>query len=467
MANKDSVALENYLISYNEQQSISNNLLKDVKSISDMGFKQMNSILGNINNLMVNQQKGSFTLERKQEIDQKIQEDRNDLLSKQNDLIEKGNEIKIEGSSDQSGLSGLLAGGLGGLLGKTLLKGLSGSEGILDAIFAPALKLLSSLGFGELKGLGFKGGLKAIGKGVLKKVLLPLQVILSIFDFIHGFQNAKEITGSDSLIKKIQAGVSSVVSGLTFGIIDPKTISKGIDFIVDGILSLFNNSVQFLKDIIKKYDIVGKLNARVETVSFGLFNFEDLTAAIGNVFSKLTSIFLTPFKMVKDIFEGNFDINKTVDDYISNVTFGLFNLEDLKTAYEKVKDKLFNFFKEPFNYLKGLVSEGLDFASDLNPFKEKPAIETPNQASNQTENPVLSANHTFTGTGKIKPVLSANHTFPEIKKEIKAKENKQNQVKPEPRANQNLVNTTNNNIIQDYDLSTETTDIFYRTQLAY
>ena len=407
MANKDSVALENYLISYNEQQSISNNLLKDVKSISDMGFKQMNSILGNINNLMVNQQKGSFTLERKQEIDQKIQEDRNDLLSKQNDLIEKGNGIKIEGSSDHSGLFGLLAGTLGTLLGKTLFKNSSGLEGGLK-----------DLGEGGLKGLG-EGGLKVIGEGVLEKFLLPLQAILSIFDFIHGFQNAKEITGSDGLIKKIQAGDSSVISGLTLGIIDPKTISKGYDFIIDGISSLF----------------------------------------------------LTPFKMIKDIFEGNVDINKTtkktIDEYIGKVTFGLFNLEDLKTAYEKVKDKLFNFFKEPFNYLKGLVSEGLDFASDLNPFKEKPAIETPNQASNQTENPVLSANHTFTGTGKIKPVLSANHTFPEIKKEIKAKENKQNQVKPEPRANQNLVNTTNNNIIQDYDLSTETTDIFYRTQLAY
>ncbi|HEC63782.1 MAG TPA: hypothetical protein ENI23_00645 [bacterium] len=135
----------------------------------------------------------------------------------------------------------LLAGGaslLGG--GASLLGGAGGTASTVGGVAKGGTSMLggiAKMGGGLLKGAG----------SLLSKAALPLLIIKGLFDFGSGFMDASKIAGlkegeEASLGTKIQAGLSSTISGLTFGIVDTSTIFQGIDkvgsFFSDAFLSV-------------------------------------------------------------------------------------------------------------------------------------------------------------------------------------------------------------------------------------
>lgn len=156
---------------------------------------------------------------------------------------------------DKLDLSDVLVGGGFLVTIKKSLSGLFGKSGKIAKFFT---KVMSG-GKTVLKGLSkfpkiFKTGLKIFGK-----VIAP---IMAIFDFVSGWANASEITGIKeedlTTFNKVMSGISSIISGLTFGLIEPETIFKAITSIIDwfsglatkiGEMNIVENSKEFLNKI--------------------------------------------------------------------------------------------------------------------------------------------------------------------------------------------------------------------------
>ena len=98
-------------------------------------------------------------------------------------------------------------------------------EGFIARITKPIFEHIGGL-VGRIFGSGgFLKGAAKLGLGFLKR-LPGISFLFGAWDAVSGFNNASEITGqkNPSFFHKIGAGVASVVSGLTFGIVEPKTI---------------------------------------------------------------------------------------------------------------------------------------------------------------------------------------------------------------------------------------------------
>jgi len=143
-----------------------------------------------------------------------------------------------------AGLGGLAAGaiGLGGLFG-------GGEEAPAAPSRVPTPKpsvpgkpgLLAKAG--KAGKFGLKGGLKVLGKvgriGIGAAKAIPglgtaLAVGMALWDFSEGFTNAAEIAGIKPGQKvkfgtKVQAGLASAISGLTFGLAESEDVFKWID----------------------------------------------------------------------------------------------------------------------------------------------------------------------------------------------------------------------------------------------
>lgn len=175
-------------------------------------------------------------------------------------------------------------GGAKGLIGKVIGKGAgaaaTGAGSILGAAANAGAPILTTAGEvaggaagaggllkGAAKGAGglLKGGAKLIGKAAL-----PIAAALSLYDFFQGFSNADKIAGIEdgktaTTFQKVQAGISSVVSGLTFGLVSAEDAFKGID---TGIDAMFGEKGFFT-------EMGGKIKSIVVDIA-SKFNFEDI-----------------------------------------------------------------------------------------------------------------------------------------------------------------------------------------------
>ena len=101
------------------------------------------------------------------------------------------------------------------------------------------------------KGLGGLSKFGAFGKGVISKFPL-LTVALGAYDFNQGMKDAKSIFDLKPNEKlgtrrKMVAGVSSVIDGFTFGLLDESTTAKTLDPIVKSVTDLFDFGEQSSK----------------------------------------------------------------------------------------------------------------------------------------------------------------------------------------------------------------------------
>ena len=168
--------------------------------------------------------------------------------------------------------------------------------------------LMGMLGLGGgAAGVGIIGKLLGGGKGLMRllgKAALPLLAISGGIDFAKGWSDASKISGKEDpgIADKFEAGIANALSGLTFGLISPETIYKGVDWFV----------------------------------------------------GKMKDFFTAPFRMILDIMRGE-DPIKAIGEYFSSLTFGLLSGETISNAITWMKDKLLEFFTDPFGKIAELI----------------------------------------------------------------------------------------------------------------
>lgn len=108
----------------------------------------------------------------------------------------------------------------------------SKAGGILGTAAEAGGSLLSKVAPVASTAGGFLGKVGGLAKGVLGKAALPLAAGMAVYDGVTGYRDAAEnlgIEGREATTgEKASSAAGSVVSGLTFGLLDKKTASKGI-----------------------------------------------------------------------------------------------------------------------------------------------------------------------------------------------------------------------------------------------
>lgn len=253
------------------------------------------------------------------------------LLTKTFDGISSGFsgfwDVAGKAMTKGKGLMGSLLSGVGDLGGSILSGGSKALGGIGGAILSGGGKLLG--GLGKLGGKALGGAGKLLGGAA--KFAGPLGLALTAgmagYDFYKGYSDPNEIAGvgPDEKLgtgKKIQAGAANAISGLSFGLVDPKTVFKGIqtglDFLFgdDGILT---KTAAFFKDVGSKLtldNIKGLITGIVDTVS-DLFSSSGLKNSLSGIMTSIQQIF-SGDKMIEGI--GN--LMSSIFNAIKSVILG-------------------------------------------------------------------------------------------------------------------------------------------------
>jgi len=161
----------------------------------------------------------------------------------------------------------LLGGGKGGLIGKLggmLSKGAGGASKMIGGAARAA---------GPASGALLKGGLKAAAGAAkfIPGVGLAVTAAMGIFDGMTA--GIEEYKKSGKIGSAVKEGFAGALSGLTFGLVDQKTISEGFDTIGD----FASNSFKALKEKVDISAIKNKVSGIAKSV----------TGAVGNFFGGL------------------------------------------------------------------------------------------------------------------------------------------------------------------------------------
>jgi len=231
--------------------------------------------------------------------------------------------------------------GIGGVAAKTGVKGV----GRAGRVAPKAGRLLG--GAGKL----LKGGARILGKAAL-----PLALVSGGFDFFQGFRKSLEITGREDLASKIQAGMSEVVSGLTFGIIDAKAVSGTIDKFKEKAIEFFKHPIDTIKKLINTEKIFESVTKFLSKISFGLFTPEQIKETFTSLKDKVVNFFTAPGELLKDLIDGE-NIGESILKAISSLTFGIISRDNIKNVVGFFKDHVSKIFMTPINWIKEQVTD--------------------------------------------------------------------------------------------------------------
>jgi hypothetical protein len=494
-------------------------LITLVKKDSETGEKILDT-LNQSNLLKRREMKGEFLKEAQREEDLRIQEERNDLLRdtlKQQETQAQKEEKKniFDLLKDPKGFIGSLLGGLagGGIIG--------GIRGLAGRGIGAVGRGIGGLGRLAGKGLGALGG----ARGALRlfgKAAIPLTLLTGGIDFAEGFKKALEITGREGLGAQIQAGLSQAISGFTFGLVDPKTISKTIDNVREKVVSFFTEPFKIIEGIwkgeVKIADVVGQI---VEKVTFGFFTKESVSSAITTMKDKIVGFFTAPFDLLKNAIDAEKPITETISEYFSAITFGLIdaeklnttltdfkntvvglfmkpinaikeyitgfdifqdlssaiaefdigeliNIDSLKESVVNLKDKLKSLISEPFSVIKGLFADEEEIKpEDVEPEKLDLKVKEEPKVIAEKEPVPVSIQETMPSIQPIEQRNVALDVAKQMEVERRATEGEERAI-PIPESKRNNIITTNNNLISPEDMSTKTDDIdFGRMALSF
>lgn len=181
------------------------------------------------------------------------------VLGKGKGILGKGKNLLGRGFSAVKGgklfkgvgkLGKFALGGLGGIAGKGISKifGKGATKGAAKGAGKLAMGGLGGIaGKGIAKGLGkgaVGGAIKGLGKGAAKLIPGAGLVLTGLFagmDAFGGWKNAGETFGVENATfgQKVSSSLGSVLSGLTFGLLNKDSITKGLYKAGSGIGSLF------------------------------------------------------------------------------------------------------------------------------------------------------------------------------------------------------------------------------------
>jgi hypothetical protein len=264
------------------------------------------------------------------------------------------------GALNVFGVGDILGEFVGGKIGGTLTKMLP--------------KVTSALG---LKGLGIGG---AIGK-----IAPVLFLAKSLFDFGKGFLNAADISGiaeeNLKFMDKVKAGISSFISGITFGLfIDPKEtyealfktsledLENMLDLFWEDFTSIFSMDIEEIGTIVKDIarDLFDK-NPLIWLLDEGaqLIGFDE-----GVVSGKIRELAKKAFESVMSPMEALWDAGKALFDETDERSFwdkawgvakGVFNIHPLNMLLDFATDLLGIDTEAITNKVKGIAEEIFDY----------------------------------------------------------------------------------------------------------
>jgi hypothetical protein len=237
------------------------------------------------------------------------------------------------------------------------------SGGLFSKIAEPIMRFITSI---TSKFFGSSGLLKGLGKfglGFLKR-LPGLNVLFGAYDAITGFSNASEITGQEnpSFFHKLGAGVAGLVSGLTFGIVEPKTIyslfGEGADFIsqkISGFGDWFLN-VGPIKSIREFLGYTGEKDENPERsfISRAWEKFQEISKDSFNWLCNVPVIG-TPFSLLRDGYNllfGDEEKPETKKSFFMKMIDDIKSL-DLDTFLSRMLGSLYTTFKELYDKVFG------------------------------------------------------------------------------------------------------------------
>lgn len=252
--------------------------------------------------------------------------------------------------------------------GKTVVKNESVStknaKGDIDKITKKATsKSLGKSTLGILGGLG-KGGIK-----LASKAFLPLTILMSAFDGFTGYKNTNENFGLKKGEKatkgqKLASVLGGVTSGLTLGILDEKTASKGIykfgkvstevfkligQKSKESAIKSAKNYANFAKTSIEK---IGKFN----TASKNAFSSLSQKAT-----EKLTGIAVSSAKSFDNIKTKVSDTMTSSKEYINGL--GTKGIEVFKSLVDKVSSSG-KTIKDSFSNIFGGIKKSLSESTE-------------------------------------------------------------------------------------------------------
>ena len=286
------------------------------------------------------------------------------------DVISVGMEKLDKGISSVSGFVKSSSTYLKGLFQKSEDKeDVGGTSGIADTSKPTEADTGSLGGIGafigklvpkKLLGVFSKTG-KALGKvgKFAGKIAAPLAIIMGIFDFIGGVKDAADIVGKPkeqlSTLEKAGAGLSSVLSGLTFGLISAKSIYSEGSQVISSISDFTSNLYNKLPDGVKQY-----------TDKIGDFLF----SSDGGVFSIISSLFTEVItdiengdwtKLLYDAATAPFRSLFSKDGIISNAVSGAFSLlpDSFQTSINGFIDTIMGYFESIKKMASDLIPDSL------------------------------------------------------------------------------------------------------------
>lgn len=443
-------------------------------------------------------------------LNEELENEKLRLAKEQNKLLEDIKDKEFTIKDEKKGLLATILAPLTAMFSKGLLKPLS-------KVFGPITKLFG----GGLKGAGILGKLGKFGKfggKLLGKAALPLQLLLSGVDFAKGFGNAEEISGrkgDNKFLTKFTAGTSNVLSGLTFGLLDPKDIFKFQEAAREKFINFISAPFKAIKDIFSGKSLSDVLANMWSTMSLNLFSPDEIKNAGTYIWDKLKSFITNPFQTIKDIY-NDMNLVDFIGDKLDQITNGAINGDIVKEKLNAVKDGISNAFNmifddiksffaesdliknltslpdklaEPFNNIKEAIKTKLESIIDLLKFDPIEAVKNKTKGffdffnfSSKPKNTNIDelnksniiSNNNIVNNNEVKTISKIEEKREVIKQKeiIKTEQKNKEQTKIierilESNKQNNFVNNTQNNVIQNEDLSTSNTDKEWVNSLRY
>ena len=207
-------------------------------------------------------------------------------------------------------------------------------------LFAPIFKAMFS-----------PKGLMGIGKKLVKFVGAPIAAIFAGINFFEGW---KETEGS--VAEKIQGAMSSVLSGLTFGLLKSDVINEGFHSVNDWIFD--NVTIPIMDFILNFPERISQMFSTIGDKASEVFNSLTNIPIVADFLSKAE----TAFNFVNDAITNNF-INP-VKNFIDTTITTFNNIVDSIMEFgNKIKETVL----APINSVKSFFGDTKDKYSD---FKE-------------------------------------------------------------------------------------------------
>lgn len=327
----------------NENTKILNEISDELKK-NNKQTEEIKKDVNSTNDIAVADERLEFQKEAQTDLQLSLMKEQNSLLTM---LVEKFEDISTDKPKKEKGLK---LGFLSKFLPKSFLN-----------LFAPVFKTLFS-----------KKGLLGIGKKLIKFVGAPIAALFAGIDFFKGWNETE-----GNVAEKIQAAMSSVLSGLTLGLVDSDVINEGFhkvnDFIFNNVtipvmdfllnfperisemfssvfnMENFNNlmNVPIINDIVTNvkdaFDNVKQkifdniINPIQNFITYAVKSFEEITSKIQDFGSNIKEIALAPLDTAKDFFE---ETKNKYEDFKDKFSFkNLFESDEEKMARKEIETK--------------------------------------------------------------------------------------------------------------------------------